>query len=149
VTVCGIYLTRLRRKLAEDGGFTVRVNRWGNAVEYITTGFALSLNPDYEVIIDPKTHNGIQVMAAMNEYMLDNISVLQRPDTYFGVWWDDESDLVYFDVSTVVDDRTKAIELGIEHKQLAVFDLNSGEEIRTGYQPEETNFPAGVGPAFA
>lgn len=47
-----------------------------------------------------------------------------------GGWLDSESGLYYYDAVVVLQDRTKAIELGRLNKQLAIFDLNNMEEIR-------------------
>lgn len=47
-----------------------------------------------------------------------------------GGWYDDQSGLYYYDATLVVNDREKAIQLGIENDQLAIFDLNTMTEIR-------------------
>ena len=45
-----------------------------------------------------------------------------------GVWYD--KGFVYLDVVNVVLDRAEAIELGKDRSQLAIYDLEKGEEIR-------------------
>lgn len=47
-----------------------------------------------------------------------------------GGWYDDQSGLYYYDATLVVNDLEKAIQLGIENEQLAIFDLNTMTEIR-------------------
>lgn len=47
-----------------------------------------------------------------------------------GGWLDSESGLYYYDAVVVLQDREKAIEVGRLNDQLAIFDLNTMEEIR-------------------
>lgn len=47
-----------------------------------------------------------------------------------GGWYDSESGNYYFDATRIVKDREEAILLGRANDQLAIFDLDSLEEIR-------------------
>lgn len=47
-----------------------------------------------------------------------------------GGWYDEQSGLYYYDATLIVHDREQAIRLGIENDQLAIFDLNTMQEIR-------------------
>lgn len=49
---------------------------------------------------------------------------------YVGGWYDSKSGLYYFDAVNIFDDEKKAIEAGRDNKQLAIFNLNTFEEIR-------------------
>lgn len=120
----------LRHKLALCGGFTVRIEHVFCPVEYITSGYALSLHPDREVVIDAAEVTGDDMTLIMMGFVTENCDILATPNHYFGAWYDDETDKVYLDVSTIVDDETKALELAREHNQLAVFHLDTGREIR-------------------
>ena len=51
---------------------------------------------------------------------------LDSSDTYLGVWEDDETGLVYLDIS---DNLDMAVALGAEREQLAVYAVEQGETI--------------------
>ena len=47
-----------------------------------------------------------------------------------GGWLNSENNEYYYDATIVVDDLDEAIKLGRENKQIAIFNLNTMEEIR-------------------
>lgn len=49
---------------------------------------------------------------------------------YFGVWTDMEDGKIYFDAVTHVDNREDAVNLGRERGEIAIWDIENGEEIR-------------------
>jgi hypothetical protein len=51
-------------------------------------------------------------------------------NTYFGVWTDKETGKVYFDQSVRVSDLIEAKDIAGSLKQIAIYDLNQGKEIR-------------------
>ena len=53
---------------------------------------------------------------------------LAEPNKYVGAWLDDGN--YYLDVATVVMDRSKAIEMGKETDQIAIWDLGANAEVR-------------------
>lgn len=55
---------------------------------------------------------------------------LDNSDTYLGVWADDETGLVYLDISDNLDNMDMAVALGVEREQLAVYAVERGETIR-------------------
>ena len=55
---------------------------------------------------------------------------LDSSDTYLGVWEDDETGLVYLDISDNLDNLDTAVALGAEREQLAVYAVEQGETIR-------------------
>ena len=55
---------------------------------------------------------------------------LDNSDTYLGVWADEDTGLVYLDISDNLDNMDMAVALGVEREQLAVYAVESGETIR-------------------
>lgn len=49
---------------------------------------------------------------------------------YIGAWYNDEDQCVYMDISILIEDKEKAILLGIENNQIAIFD-NAKKEVIT------------------
>lgn len=49
---------------------------------------------------------------------------------YVGGWLDCETGKYYYDATIVVNDLAEALSLGRANKQIAIFDLKNGEEIR-------------------
>lgn len=49
---------------------------------------------------------------------------------FLGGWLDTESGLFYYDRVKVIEDRDEAVKVGKENKQIAIFDLSTGTEIR-------------------
>jgi hypothetical protein len=128
-------LVNLRHRLGMAGGFTVGVRTApltpGKFGSFVTEGFAVSLNPECEKSF-PASVASVTVLGIMADYVFTYRLTLAQPDKYFGAWLDRDSDMVYLDVVTVLDDKDKALQLARDNNQLAIFDLTSGEEIRTG-----------------
>ena len=61
---------------------------------------------------------------------LDLITSGKTKATCIGGWLDNESGLYYYDASIIVDDLDIAIQLGKANGQIAIFNLNTFEEIR-------------------
>lgn len=61
---------------------------------------------------------------------LDLIASGKTKATCVGGWLDTESGLYYYDASIIVNDLDIAIQLGKANNQLAIFNLNTYEEIR-------------------
>ena len=55
---------------------------------------------------------------------------LDSSDTYLGVWEDDETGLVYLDISDNLDNLDTAVALGAERAQLAIYAVEQEETIR-------------------
>lgn len=51
----------------------------------------------------------------------------------FGGWYDSESGLYYYDATVVCEDLGEAVEMARTNKQLAIFCLDTMEEIRIEY----------------
>lgn len=52
--------------------------------------------------------------------------------SYLGLWHDQASGQVYFDISDNITDRDEAIRAGVERNQIAIWDIVNMEEIGTG-----------------
>ena len=121
-------VVNLRHRLNMAGGFTVRMEGT-TPTDYVESGYALSLYPDREFTFSADA-KGDTVLGLLIQYASDNRDLLSVPNNYMGAWLDTESGKVFLDVSTVVEDKAKALELAGEFGQLAVYHLDSGEEIR-------------------
>lgn len=104
-----------------DGGFSLDAQT-GHPV---AGGYAVAAHPDREVILSEVT------MGDLLEFMIRNADVLQLPGRIVGGWKDPEDGRVYLDVSILVEDRDEALQLAVDHDQLAIFDFASGQSIPT------------------
>lgn len=86
---------------------------------------------------------GYMVSRAGSELVLDGLSrehleefvqayreELDNSDTYLGVWEDEDTGLVYLDISDNLDNLDTAVALGVEREQLAIYAVEQGETIR-------------------
>lgn len=51
----------------------------------------------------------------------------------FGGWLDKETGKFYFDAIMIITDRSEAIRIGMQNKQIAIYDLEKNEEIKLIY----------------
>jgi hypothetical protein len=58
--------------------------------------------------------------------------ISRSPNVSIGTWYDQETDTTFLDISFTTTDRERAIELGRQFNQKAIYDLNALEEIPTG-----------------
>lgn len=99
---------------ANPAGFTVNAQ----TMEPITKGFAVAVE---------ETQNSFNAEGI--EQVINYIN--NHPEVNaIGGWYDSESGRYYFDATIVVNSISEAIELGRINKQLAIFNLNTLEEIR-------------------
>lgn len=68
-------------------------------------------------------HEGLQKV-------INLVSSGKTKATCVGGWFDSESGLYYYDASIIVEDLQEAIALGNINNQIAIFNLNTFEEIR-------------------
>jgi hypothetical protein len=115
----GTALERLR----DNGGFTLDTRR----VEWVTKGFAVYVNPERT-----RTVKGEIDVLTLATYAADNRDLLSSAPKVFGAWLDTETGVTYLDVVTVFDSKELALDLAVQHGELAIFDLANGQEIRTG-----------------
>lgn len=107
--------------LANVDGFTV--DNHGNPV---TSGYALSIYPEYETVIPADADR----KQAILDYIDNHQAVLAQDGHCLGGWLDSETGLFYLDVSIVVHDRQQAEHLARQAGQLAFFNLDTFEGVR-------------------
>lgn len=109
-------------RLRDNGGFTFDMVRQ----EYVTEGFAVSVNPE----LTRRVRGPVDAITLL-DYAGRNVSILTSGDKVLGAWVDTETGTTYLDVVTIVDDKAKALELAVEHGEIAIYDLTTQTEIRT------------------
>ena len=121
-------MERLKRELLDKGGFTYQPFLKRSP----KTGFALSIYPEREAVLDKVQPKGIR------GFIDDNKDMWSNPRNYVGGWYNTEDKKVYLDVSMVVDDPKEAEDMCKKHNQYAYFDLGKKEEVRVQGQAEIT-----------
>ena len=89
------------------------------------TGYALSPYPDRERVIPVGRLNPDSI----EQYMRDNEDMWNKPNHYFGAWFNTEDNKVYLDVSVIADSPEQAAQLSMQHKQEAYYDIAAGETV--------------------
>lgn len=112
---------RIARRIIADGGATIA----RDGTEPIT-GYAVAL-PGHELTY-PLPSSQRELAALVLAYALEHSAELETDGAHLGAWID--GPLVYLDITRVIADRRKAELEGIAARQLAIFDLGAGEEIR-------------------
>lgn len=113
--------TRLAGLLKEHGGFTHDLV--GDKER--DAGFAVAAEGHEEKI------PGLATEADLKRYVAKNHKTLTSPKAHFGAWHDTSTDTTYLDASYLHDNMAEAMQSARENKQLAIYDLNGGKEIRT------------------
>lgn len=91
--------------------------------------------PLYSVSVYPersKTFEGKLNKSDIVQYVLDNFDLLTRKNHNLGGWYDTDAKKLWLDVAATIKDKNKAIELGRQHNQKAIFSLGDFTEIPTG-----------------
>lgn len=120
---------RALEAIRSQGGATLDTKR---NMRPVTSGYVVAEQPkrSQSVHID-------KIDAAHIESFLErNAAALARPGNKFGVWHDTQTGQVWLDVVKVYPStpagRTRAVAAGQRHNQIAIYHLDSGEEIGTG-----------------
>lgn len=108
------------------GGGTIRLRDDGGA-EMVSEGFCVSPYPDRE-FARPAAK---LTMADYIGYEQKNADLLAKDGHHLGVWRNPEDNMVYLDVSVVVDDAAQARKMCADHNQLAYFDMARCETVQT------------------
>lgn len=90
-----------------------------------TKGFAISPYPDRTVKIPGKEISPEQIQ----EYAEQNKDLLEQKGHTIGTWFNEEDGNTYLDVTITEASKEKALKLGEEKEQIAIFDLEKFEEI--------------------
>ena len=115
---------------AVDAAFELHNQTNGSTVSLIdgnmvgTKHFSVSIYPTRSVVLweRPTRHE-------LFDFALANLELLLKPANALGTWFDDWNQVHVLDVVLLVSDRDAALELGLRFDQLAIFDLESRQEI--------------------
>lgn len=103
-------------------GYTVNAA----TLQSVTTGYAVAL----AVTQDSFGAEGLAKVVDVIERMQNQGEASRFDSLAFGGWYDSKSGRYYYDATVIVKDRAEALELARVNGQLAIFDLDSLEEIR-------------------
>ena len=114
----------IHQKTLENGGETYNFSLGGSlgGQKY----YAVAMYPQCEKVVDKDDFT----LQTIREYVHDNAELLKDRRNSLGTWLDTETNKVYIDISRTIQDYSRAVELGIEYNQLAIFNLETFEEIR-------------------
>lgn len=119
----------IAKRTIEDGGSTTFVG--GEDPGAVTTGKSVSSHPERsKQLAWPMTVEELD--NALAEYQTENADLLDQDGFALGTWVDTESDTLWLDVSSVVATNEEAEALSAQYNQIAYFDLDTGQEVRTG-----------------
>lgn len=91
--------------------------------------FGISPKKGYMVSIrDAVKCNPEDIENAVHQALKENGGLLVDQDNFLGSWISDDGQL-YIDIARNVQDLRHAIRIGMEHDQLAIYDLNKGCDI--------------------
>jgi hypothetical protein len=101
----------------------------------ITKGYAVSPYKDREFLsLAPPTMNDLRVFADRNRDLLD------KPGHTIGTWFDEANNRHVLDVVITEKNRYRALRIGREGKQDAIFDLGTFEEVKVPGAEEMSAF---------
>lgn len=116
----------LANKVREEEGYTYdkHENR------FATEGFALSVFPAHEVVVDLDENLGQHI----RDYVQEHWDMVKQDERiFYGAWWDkDDTGKVFLDLSIVVDSAEEAERLSHEYEQEAYFDLSTKTPVNVG-----------------
>jgi HK97 family phage portal protein len=112
------------KRTLNDGGMTIDLS----TNSYPSTGFALSLDLEAELSVPFEAFDA-NYADIVGDYTTEHAARLGADGKHLGTWLDTDSDLVFLDISTIVDDRDEALDLARAHQQRAIFDLATFDEI--------------------
>lgn len=118
----------LNTELQDNGGFTYSTHD----DKLVTSGYAVSPYPERSKIIPAADVQPDDLVA----YSQANKDLLAKPDHMMGGWHNTEDGNVYLDVTVVkpntLQGRVDAIKVAEDHNQIAIFHLDTFDEIPTG-----------------
>ena len=104
----------------ENGGFT-----WNNKTgQFMTSGYVCAMKGREYVIKGQLTEEHLQ------HYMTKYHDDLQLESTCVGAWYNTEDGMTYLDTSLVYDNLEECVEVGRRNNEIAIFCLDTFEEIR-------------------
>src|SRR6266852_6124071 len=118
-------VTQIERLHGEKGGATFSLY-FGSVVGQEL--FAVSLYPERSV----QVRGQFVPTRWLRTFLGQNQDLLSDPRNTVGIWYNEDDDTTYLDVTTTLPDREQAITHGRRYNQIAIYDLLRGEEIVTG-----------------
>lgn len=111
-----------------DGGTSVSFNSVAvPASGYMVGGFVDSLIFGSDMLIgDHRAFTWEMISAWLDKHE----DLIRELDVFVGGWVDQESGMVYIDISRHFTDRAVAIHTAIDNDEIAIWDLEKGKEIR-------------------
>ena len=107
--------------IIDNGGITYNLRNQS----MVTTGYAVSARKDLEQVIPLESFT----VGALESYIVRNNEILAVENNMLGAWMSEG--MVYLDVTTVVSDESEAVRIAKSANQLAIFNLETFEEIAT------------------
>jgi hypothetical protein len=95
------------------------------------SGFMVSI-PGHTQILDAKALRGPNRQEVIRHYAEQHADALSHPGAHIGGWTHEGEGKVYLDVSHNVRSKAAAIQKGVLHNQIAVWDVKHSKEIMTG-----------------
>lgn len=79
-----------------------------------------------------KTRDKARLPTRIRRFIEENEDLLDDPKHSLGVWYNTENGTYYLDIVVTVPDREEAVLMGQRGNQIAIYDLEAGQEIFTG-----------------
>lgn len=118
------------REVRLNGGFTVQ-RATGKAP---SAGYAVAVAPKKGLVLD--AHEVEASPQKVRDWVKGNEKEFAQPDTFMGGWHDTDSGKVALDIVRVYpanrEGRRKAIKVGRDNDQVAIYSIHEGAEIHTG-----------------
>jgi len=114
---------RLYHKVLKDGGITL-TSRLVQVKKQ--TGFFVSLK-EQGTIIELKDFTPDSLFLTINKLFIQYEIIYNKQ--FIGIWLDKVNGKVYIDISVWVQDREEAIRKGLAESQIAIWDIENGQEI--------------------
>lgn len=99
-------------------------------------GFMVAtIGNEEKIHINPRLKKLLQIeelRAASEKYIINKLSSESAQvicQSFLGLWYNKQDRFWYLDLSEHITDKEEAIALGIERKQIAIWDCEKGEEI--------------------
>ena len=118
-------LKDLIAELGPDAGFTYDVRN----SKTITSGFAVSINPEREMRINLREMDDRQIDDMLEQFEQDNATAFAEDDNHYGGWVDPEDGALVLDISKVLPSIEEARKLGYAANQAGIYDFQVGETI--------------------
>ena len=114
---------RLYHNVLTDGGITL-TSRLVQVKKQ--TGFFVSLRGQ-GIVIDLKNFTPESLFLTINKLFIQYEIIYNKQ--FIGIWLDKANEKVYINISVWVLDRDKAIQKGLTEGQIAIWDIENGQEI--------------------